>query len=261
MAVLIEGERIVPVWCRAVERLLAAPGRTLSNVVLEVARPSEMTAEDYTLVRRVDAALRTNSPGMTVETVASTIFPQGVYRRFDVPEFYDRAIKLISRGHKSNTWGTYAQRMLQRSAPDGTTFNPLETVVEKITAMRTRGRMWKSVLEVGLHDPPMPGNGCELPLYDPAHDRAQYTNMQCLSHLSFKVVDRTRLDLSAMYRSHYYGQRTLGNLVGLSQLLGFVAKESGMERGTLTCLSTHAYLDDALGPMSDVRQLVTLPAI
>jgi thymidylate synthase len=82
--------------------------------------------------------------------------------------------------------------------------------------------------------------------------------MQCLSHLSFKMVGPNRLDLTAMYRSHYYGERALGNLVGLSQLLNFVARESGTEPGTLSCLSTHALIDNALGTIRDVRALLEL---
>jgi hypothetical protein len=46
-----------------------------------------------------------------------------------------------------------------------------------------------------------------------------------------------------MYRSHHYCARALGNLLGLAQLLSFVAKEAELKVGTLTCLSSHAVLD------------------
>lgn len=258
MAVLIEEERLVPAWCRAAEALLAVRGRSLSNIVLEIANPQCLTPADFELMRRVDQALRVNC-GITVETVAATIFPNGLYRRSNPPEFYDKAIKSIERGRKPGTWGTYALRLMRRQSPDGKWFNPLKDLIAKIDAMKIRDRMWQDVLELGVHDAAdteVGGDGCEVALYDPAKDRMKYTNMQCLSHLSFKIAGRDRLDLTAMYRSHYYAEKALGNLVGLSQLMSFVATETGLKTGTLTCLSTHAYLDDGLGSMPAVRSLL-----
>jgi len=63
--------------------------------------------------------------------------------------------------------------------------------------------------------------------------------------------------LTAMYRYHYYIEKALGNLLGLSQLLFFVAKETGLGVGPLVCLSTYAVLDTEGGWRTvDVRQLV-----
>jgi len=62
--------------------------------------------------------------------------------------------------------------------------------------------------------------------------------------LSFKLAaSKGTVDLTAVYRSHHYAKRALGNLVGLSQLLHFVSKESGYDPGVLTCVSTLAHLD------------------
>lgn len=256
MATLIEEERIVPAWRRAVEALLATSANGLRSVVLEVSKPAELTPDDYALLRRVDAALRHHSAGFTIETVASTIFPNGLYRRLGRPAFYAPAVEQIRRGQGPRAWGTYALRMMARDGRDGP-FNPLEDVITKIGDMKRRGTMWRSVLEVGVHSPEDDiGGGCELPLYDPDVDRRLYRNRQCLSHLSFKITDRERLDLTAIYRHHYYGQRALGNLVGLAQLLRFVAKESEMETGVLTCLSTLAELDSGLGSRPAVRTLI-----
>jgi hypothetical protein len=51
--------------------------------------------------------------------------------------------------------------------------------------------------------------------------------------------------LTAMYRNHYYVQRLLGNLIGLGNLISFVAKEVGAAAGALTIVSTHAEVDNA----------------
>ena len=70
-------------------------------------------------------------------------------------------------------------------------------------------------------------------------------NRQCLSFLSFKLTDDRRLILTAVYRNHYYIQRLLGNLIGLGNLMSFVAKETGATVGPLTVVSTHAEIDSA----------------
>jgi hypothetical protein len=58
----------------------------------------------------------------------------------------------------------------------------------------------------------------DIPIYDGALDRKpSYGNLPCLSHVSIKVDDR-KVRLNATYRSHYYTQRLLGNLIGLGRL-------------------------------------------
>jgi hypothetical protein len=63
--------------------------------------------------------------------------------------------------------------------------------------------------------------------------------------------------LTVLYRYHYYIEKALGNLLGLSQLLYFVAKETGLGVGPLVCHSTYAVLDTEGGwRIGDVKQLV-----
>ncbi len=108
-------------------------------------------------------------------------------------------------------------------------------------------RKIRSAYELGLHEvADVLDNeiGGELPIYAPASDGGRATNIPCLSHLSFKLdPEREAVDLTAVYRSHHYGRRALGNLIGLSQLQAFVAIESGYTLGVLTCVSTLAHLD------------------
>lgn len=105
--------------------------------------------------------------------------------------------------------------------------------------------------ELSVADPeedlqPDVDGGGDVPTYNPAFDMKEWLGLPCLSHLSFKRVPRGNdhaVDLTAVYRSHHYCARALGNLLGLAQLQSFVAKESGLQVGTLSCLSTHAELD------------------
>ncbi|MCF5182969.1 hypothetical protein GIV96_24585 [Pseudomonas syringae] len=260
MAVLIQHDRVVSAWLAAARHLTTCPDYTARNLVLEIASPGLLDAQDRNVIGAVDAAIRHRWPGLSVQTVAGTIFPNEIYRRDGRPAFYETYLNAMAHGMKAGTWGTYAYRMMHRVSRDGQTiFNPLEVIVRKLQASKT-GRSFQAVYELGVvdieYDIEDDGFGFELPLYDPASDRNKPMNMPCLSHLSFKVTGE-KLDLTAVYRSHWYGQRALGNLLGLSNLHKFVSDESGFERGALTCIATHAFLDvETLGGAKAAKQML-----
>ena len=97
-------------------------------------------------------------------------------------------------------------------------------------------------------------------IYDVAIEGREWMGFPCLSHLSFKRVAQGSgfaVNLTAVYRSHSYCARALGNLLGLGQLLYFVAQESGLSVGTLTCLSSYAELDvRAWGGIRNTRTIL-----
>jgi len=243
-------DRIVPTWLAAAKHL-QANGRRCRNLVLEIDHPMLLTAKDQGAIALVDTALRKHAD-LSVLTVAGTIFPQGLYRRHGAEGLDERFLKIMKRAKKKGTWGTYAMRMMQRRGrAAGTTFNPLERVIFKLKRASTpgAGKPFESVYELGVHvAEDLDGQqsefaACELPTYDSALDGEMVSNMPCLSHLTFKLTDKKSVDLTAIYRSHYYAQRALGNLIGLTHLLTFVAEQSGLEVGRLTCISTDATLD------------------
>lgn len=248
MGVVITELRIVPAWLAAAKHL-EANGREYRNVVLEIEYPNELPPGDRAVLDQVDAALLANTDDLSIRTVATTIFPQAIYDRLGPDKFAARFLQIMTRAKKKNTWGTYATRMLsRRGRAPGSTFNPLEQIIFKLKRASTDGHGYRSNYELGVHlaeelDETEYEVACELPTYESAIDGAKVSNMPCLSHLTFKMMDGGRLDLTAIYRSHYYAARALGNLVGLSQLMSYVAKESGLKVGTLTCISTHAVLD------------------
>ena len=246
--VFAEG-RIVPTWLAAA-RYLQANGRRARNLLLEIDHPRGLTGDDKRAISVVDAALRESSD-LSVLTVAGTIFPQGLYRKYGANGLAERFLKIMERARKKGTWGTYAMRMMERRGREpGSTFNPLEQVIFKLRRASEHGPgvAYESVYEMGVHvaedldgEPLLAA--CELPTFDSALDGGKVSNMPCLSHLTFKLTDAKSVDLTAIYRSHYYAQRALGNLIGLSHLLTYVAEQAGVEVGRLTCISTDAYLD------------------
>lgn len=249
-------DRIVPTWLAAARHLNAHQGRRAKNLLLEIAHPLALTEEDHTVMARVDEALALKN--LTLRTVAGTIFPVAMYQKYGRPGYYEKYKEMLKRGQKANTWGTYAHRMIDRPGREfGATINPLEYLVQKLSAegqpQPKDGRKVSFIAsyELSVADPeedlqPQLDTGGDVPTYNPAFDMRDWLGLPCLSHLSFKRVpcgEGYAVDLTAIYRSHHYCARALGNLIGLGQLLSFVAKESGLEVGKLSCLSTHAELD------------------
>lgn len=248
MAKIIDrSDRIVPVWLSAARHLCKQPDRNERNLILEIANPLAYTEQDKEVVDQIDAKIKSYKSDLSIETVASTIFPQSTYKHYGRPNFYKRYLEIMQRAKKPNTWGTYAIRMMShQSWKEKAPINPLEKIVQKLEETK-KGRKIRSAYELGIADPTVDLDctdelNCELPIHSPVTDGGRPTNRPCLSHLSFKL-DGDKIDLTAIYRSHHYAARALGNLIGLARLQNFVAKESGYGIGTLTCVATHAHLD------------------
>jgi hypothetical protein len=251
-------ERIVPTWLAAARYLNTAPRRQANNLLLEITSPLELTESDRKMMASVDQALL--AKGLTLRTVAGTIFPIDLYKRFGRPAYYEKYMSMLKRGKKRGSWGTYAARMIDRPGKNyGESINPLEMLVYRLSdegqpQKKDGGNLsYPSAYELGVSDPEddlacedTEDSGGDVPTFNSAFDGRQWLGMPCLSHLSFKRVPINgghAVDLTAVYRSHHYCARALGNLIGLGQLLSFVATESGLSVGTLSCLSTHAELD------------------
>lgn len=257
MATLFDTEeRIVPTWLAAARYLNKQKPRQGKNLVLEISNPLDLTEGDLAVMAKVDQALA--HCDLTLKTVAGTIFPIAMYNRYGRPGYYAKYTEMLQRGKAANTWGTYAHRMISRPGKEpGTTINPLEHLVNKLAnegqPQKKDGKkaLYVSTYELSVAEPaedlqPQTDVGGEIPTYNPAFDMKKWLGLPCLSHLSFKRVPHGNghaVDLTAIYRSHHYCARALGNLLGLAQLLSFVAKESNLQVGTLSCLSTHAELD------------------
>jgi hypothetical protein len=232
----IEGETIPEVWLCAADCLLKQEGYSAHSMILDIRHPAKMTPTDFLIFDQVDDFLREHDRHPLV-TVAGTIFPAGLYLSHGPTGVYDLYPNKIYPKIKSN-WGTYAYRILHRDRRDGTSMNPLEVLVEKLKKQLQGGHAFRAAYELNSVDV-----FTDIPLYDSVSDSTRTRNQPCLSHLSFRLRTANTLMLTALYRSHYYVQKTLGNLLGLAQLQSFVAKEAGLEMGPLICHSTFAILE------------------
>ncbi|NGY05615.1 hypothetical protein [Solimonas terrae] len=255
MSELYKVESVAEAWLTGVRHLLNSPGHTDYNVILEISAPMKVNDGEAMVFKSVDAMLKT-SGNQTLETVANTIFPHGLYRRHGTPAFYDiykKEVYPAIRQLRENRWGTYAHRLMHREAPKGNIVNPVDVIIHRIKT-ETRGvQKMRSRFELNMVDPFI-----DLNLSDPGLPGDTYRmGGPCLSHLSFKMREDGQLALTAFYRSHYYVERLLGNLMGLSHLMSFVAKEANVALGPLTVISSYALLDTGKERgIAELRKLV-----
>lgn len=239
MTHLITADSQLEAWTKGVTFVLdnGTDGRTL-NLVLEVRRP-ELWGGTADTLALVDGLLRTIGEP-TTHAVAETIFPATLYRLHGfngVLEVYPDEIFPEMKRHRSITWGTYAYRIVRRQVGGGNIVNPLKIVVETMRQELSAQATKRSCYEISLPDPRL-----DVPIYDPSRDRSRRRGGPCLSHLSFKLFNKS-VHLTAIYRSHDYCRKVLGNLLGLARLQACVAAETEQQIGSLVVHSTYAYAD------------------
>ncbi len=231
-------------WLAASKAVYGLPGHEGHHVVIDIDHPAQLSAQDEALVGVVDAFLTAHTENaFLVRTVANTIFPQATYETHGSPNFYEVYInKVFPRLKRSSRdWGRYFERMVAYPSIEG----PKNLLADLVTEMKRNvaaDRTFRNIYE--------------LPIYDPIKDRTgSPIGRQCLSYMSFKLDDRNRLLLSAIYRNHFYTEKLLGNLIGLGRLMAFVAAEVRVSIGPLSVLSTHAHVDAARATQAQLKEL------
>jgi hypothetical protein len=230
-------------WREAVRVVDAEPHHEAYNVIIDVADPTANANRQDARVAVVDDFL--SSSDRSVETVANTIFPAGLYYRHGAPGFFDVfRERVLPKVRRSERWsGYYFERMIDYPVPAGEAPNQLWDIVERMQSEQVRAL-----------------NKYELSLFDPVRDvdNSPYGG-QCLSFMSFKIIpglERT-LTLTAMYRNHFYIDKLMGNLIGLGRLMAFVGREADLRVGALTVISTHAEIDlPDRGRRSDLAAMI-----
>lgn len=235
-------------WARTLEAVQESGGTAL-HVVTTVTDPATWGALDPEVVQGFHRDAQ--SAAKPIETVASTIFPQDLYRwqgRLWHPELpeeerdeldaaaqelfadYQEMLPLIA-SDPSNTWqSTYFGRMVEwpKSKPPT---NQLQWCIEYLrTQLRTgKGRANSADIATG-------GEGELTSIQIHKSDERRVMGGPCLVHIDLSVHE-DRLNLLATYRHWHLVDRALGNLLGLSRLLRFLSEQSGYPVGELTVVS------------------------
>jgi thymidylate synthase len=160
--------------------------------------------------------------------VAKVLFPSGAKREGESREdFYKRHSELLSRARKKkklrSAWGsTYFERLISL---DGS-----ENQIER--AIRAYGH-WER----------RPHAAVTMHLSSPRVDALRVRGSPCLQYVQLLHEGGDSLDLLALYRSHDYLRKALGNFVGLNRLLRFICAECKLTPGFVTCVSSRGYTE------------------
>jgi hypothetical protein len=227
-------------WYQAAALVDAQAGHEAYNVILDIKRPSEPFSRQDPIIAQVDTFLRARNKSLAC--ISNTIFPAAFYRRYGPLDFIDAfRERVLPRVRRNERWsGYYFDRMTDPDIGLGEA-GPLGDIIKRMSDPSNRAR-----------------NKFELSIFDPARDiDASPYGGQCLSFLSFKIHagDPGEVSLTAIYRNHYYIEKLLGNLIGLGQLLQYVATETKLSIGALTVLSTHALIDQPDARRADIQSL------
>lgn len=239
---LVDQDTVAVAWLKAIKALSDNSNRAF-NLIYSINKPSTLTKLDEKIIRKFDLFAKDHSLHPS-NTVANTIFPLDTFLSNRSDGFYEYYLdNILPKVRKQ--WGTYFERMIRRKNDDGTfmvgkdgaILNPLDSLLKKVKN-RLKGSGTTTHYEMALDDALL-----DLATFDPHHDGNYQVGGPCLSHLSFKVDNSGVLRLTALYRSHWYVARALGNLIGLARLQAFVAMETGATVGPLTIVASEAVLD------------------
>ena len=217
----ISVDSIEQAWYEAVEILLKNGKRT--GLILHIRKPQMLNSKD---LARFDPKSYNNNL-MSLSDVANTIFPESTDRwDLSVAGFSSYYSNIYKRFHKRNphTWGYYFQRLVEFGPKK---INQLERVITKLN-------LWEYDYHAAL----------VIHLSSAETDKPRPRGAPCLQYLQLGKADENRLGMIVVYRSHDYFSKALGNFLGLTRLLHFICKKCGAMPGSITCLSSYAYLSE-----------------
>ncbi|MEI8704704.1 hypothetical protein [Pseudoalteromonas sp. B62] len=226
-------------WLQAVKHLKNGTSHKIEyNLILEVKKPGQTTTRTKEIRDKFDCFAKDNL-SYNSHTVAETIFPASLYKKYGVEgvyTIYPEQVYPTIKGIQANNRGTYAMRIVRGSSAIGHKINPVKEVISRLKKAAKSPSGIRCAHEISLDDSE------SIPINH--NDRSRY-GFPCLSHLSFKLsYDRKELHLTAVYRSQFFIDKAMGNLLGLARLQSFICREVGVSMGALVCHATYAQLDD-----------------
>lgn len=222
---LVEACTIQDAWIEAL-KLLRDSNWVLYNLVVTV---KDASAFDVCKHKKINDFF--NAQGINIpKHVAYTIFPQNLYLRTKSADklfeeynksngFYEKVRYLSSSG-----WGTYFRRMTNYEE----TANPVNQLDNIITSILASVKTFTARYTVVIQHP--------------GRETIRARGGPCLNYIAIQISKEPvpTLGLLCVYRNHYFLDKAYGNYWGLTNLLSFLAEATGLAKGPLTCISSHA---------------------
>lgn len=262
-------------WVRTLEHVVASGGHAI-NVVSTVEDP--LAAEDPQVRSAVDNVLtepkRNGVRLQTVDTVAGTIFPRDLYAdtgltygadldgeeraKLDASsaDLYDAYVEMlpILTTDTANKSGTYFGRMISWPGKTGGGTNQIADRITRLRRSFDTNRAQRNLEDITVGGEAEFLEGFAGLQVHAASDRRE-RGFPCLVHVDLTLY-KGRLSMAATYRHQYLVTKAYGNLLGLSQLLGFLAQHSGFEVGELMVNASFADAEDGTYTKRGIAELI-----
>lgn len=228
--ILVTANSYSEAWAEAIFQL-KEHSWNIWNLVVTIKSPAVRDASAFSLM--TDFSRDNNL--LTPKQVQHTIFPQQFYEslrvhsRDDLYNYYNRFYRR-TRKQPHSGWGTYFKRMIDYETADGHV-DQLGRIIDHIN---TWPRNHQAAHFMLIPQPYKEGN--------------RHTGTPCLNYIAIQVEkginDQRIISLLGVYRNHDFLHRAFGNYLGLCDLLSYICCETNSSVGYLTCVSSHAYVDN-----------------
>lgn len=167
------------------------------------------------------------------DKVRHTIFPQRIYDKYchgnreKLYRSYNNYYK-FTRKMAHSGWGTYFKRMISYKTQNGMEYDQLGSIIDHINDRKNNY-----------------GAGHVMLIPQVGADSNKKMGAPCLNYVAVQVERNGQtkcISLLAVYRNHDYRERTFGNYWGLCNLLKYICSETDSDVGSITCVSSHAYV-------------------
>ncbi len=214
------------VWAKAINELNANHWKAW-NIIAQINVPKLFDSDNNKLLE----AFAKKNTLISPKHVAHTIFPKTFFKDdISRTRFYEKYWKFFkwSRKRAHSGWGTYFERMIRYSTSNGN-IDQLGSIIDNI---KNRSRNY--------------GAAHTIIIPYPHRDLNKLMGSPCLNYITVQVEESATsertINLLAVYRNHDFTERAYGNYLGLCDLLKYISCETNSLIGTLTCISSHAYV-------------------
>ena len=229
---VVTGHDLSHVWAAAFLQALRPGNNDMAPLIITVTGldNKDGPSENDTIRGAVDDSLLSLGTGLSVNTVASTIFPASLWNPLrHRRELYARFDRIWPKVEKcpGNRRGHYFRRLTEKI--DGRDSGQLDFIIQTYC----RGNHRRSALQAALLDPARDHTNC------------RQQGFPCLQQVAFTPLGRGEMCVTGFYGLQYLFERAYGNYLGLCRLGRFMAHEMGLKLTRMTCVASAAKLTDS----------------
>jgi thymidylate synthase len=220
-------------WAQAIRKLCANHWEAW-NVIVQINHPEHFNEDINNLLEYFVKINKTKDNNLIPQKhIAHTIFPQRFYK-YGISKdiLYNKYWRFFNRPREKPRpgWGTYFARMIKYPTPT----DDIDQLGNIIKNINNRPKNYGASYTIII---PCPDRDINKTIGAPCLNYITIQTERIPNHNNTKIIN-----MLAVYRNHDFTRRTYGNYFGLCNLLKYIAHETNSQVGTLTCVSSHAFV-------------------